>query len=188
MSYDDLANKHLRWWATDKNDPRSGVRLRHLLSFTSGFTEDALGACAHPCIRAQCAGPHAWRPTSAHRPHMYVRPHVRTPARAHATVTCAALNFDFEGCAERLYHKSRNYTAPGTRCAAAPHCTARHCTACRQDVDVPRIYFGHADGERRGLDRIGGQRRKALGETHLQAPSDRHGSLGVRRRRAPRCL
>ena len=43
----------------------------------------------------------------------------------------------------------------------------------------------HADGERRGLDRIGGERRKGLGETRLQAPSDRHRpsaiAVGVRR-------
>ena len=29
------------------------------------------------------------------------------------------------------------------------------------------IFSEHADGERRGLDRIAGQRRKGLGETHL---------------------
>ena len=28
-------------------------------------------------------------------------------------------------------------------------------------------FSAHADGERRGLDRIGGQRRKGLGEAHL---------------------
>ena len=34
----------------------------------------------------------------------------------------------------------------------------------------------HADGERRGRDRIGGQRRKGLGETRRWVPSDRHRS------------
>ena len=33
-----------------------------------------------------------------------------------------------------------------------------------------------ADGERRGSDRTGGQRRKGLGETRLQVPPDRRGS------------
>ena len=37
----------------------------------------------------------------------------------------------------------------------------------------------HADGERRGLDRIGGWHRKGLGETCLQVPSDRHGSSAI---------
>ena len=40
MKYDDLASKHLSWWSTDKADPRSRITLRHLLTFTSGFTED----------------------------------------------------------------------------------------------------------------------------------------------------
>ena len=43
-----------------------------------------------------------------------------------------------------------------------------------------RVYFSdisaHADGERRGLDGIGGQRRKGLGATRLQLPLGRHWS------------
>ena len=38
-------------------------------------------------------------------------------------------------------------------------------------------FSGHADGERRGLDRIGRYHRKGLGGTRLSLPSDRHGSL-----------
>ncbi len=41
MSYDDKANKYLDFWAKDPKDVRSQVTLRHLLSFTSGFTKDA---------------------------------------------------------------------------------------------------------------------------------------------------
>ena len=37
-------------------------------------------------------------------------------------------------------------------------------------------FSAHADGERRGLDRIGGQRRRCLGATRLQVPSARPGS------------
>ena len=40
LSYDDLASKHLKWWATDPRDSRSRVTLRHLLTFTSGFMEE----------------------------------------------------------------------------------------------------------------------------------------------------
>jgi len=45
MSYDDKASKYLKWWATDPSDPRSAITLRHLLSFTSGFDEDAYEIC-----------------------------------------------------------------------------------------------------------------------------------------------
>jgi len=41
LAFDDLASKHLRWWPTDKKDPRSRVRLHHLLSFTSGYSADS---------------------------------------------------------------------------------------------------------------------------------------------------
>ena len=41
MAYDDLASKHLPWWTTAKDDPRSRVRLHHLLSFTSGYSADS---------------------------------------------------------------------------------------------------------------------------------------------------
>ena len=37
-----------------------------------------------------------------------------------------------------------------------------------------------------GLDRVGGERREGLGETRLQVPSERHGSLGGRRRHPPK--
>lgn len=47
LSYDDLASKHLKYWATDPADPRSAVTLRHLLSFTSGFLDDADVPCAN---------------------------------------------------------------------------------------------------------------------------------------------
>ena len=40
LSFDDLASKHLPWWTTDASDSRSRVTLRHLLSFTSGWTAD----------------------------------------------------------------------------------------------------------------------------------------------------
>jgi CubicO group peptidase (beta-lactamase class C family) len=42
LGYDDLASKHLSWWSTDPNDPRSRVTLRHLLSFRSGYTYDGM--------------------------------------------------------------------------------------------------------------------------------------------------
>jgi len=41
MSYDDKPSKYLDWWTKDPKDTRSQVTLRHLLSFTSGYTEDA---------------------------------------------------------------------------------------------------------------------------------------------------
>ena len=41
LAFDDLASKHLPWWTTDAaSDWRSRVTLRHLLSFTSGWTAD----------------------------------------------------------------------------------------------------------------------------------------------------
>ena len=40
-------------------------------------------------------------------------------------------------------------------------------------------FQGHADGERRGLDRIGGQHHKGLSETRPWAPSDRPESLAL---------
>lgn len=40
LAFDDLASKHLPWWTTDASDSRSRVTLRHLLSFTSGWTAD----------------------------------------------------------------------------------------------------------------------------------------------------
>lgn len=41
MSYDDPVNKYLTYWTKDKNDVRSKITLRHLLSFTSGYKKDA---------------------------------------------------------------------------------------------------------------------------------------------------
>jgi hypothetical protein len=41
MSYDDKANKYLKWWPKDPSDVRSEITLRHLLSFTSGFLKDS---------------------------------------------------------------------------------------------------------------------------------------------------
>lgn len=40
LGFDDLASKWLPYWTTDPADPRSRVTLGHLLSFTSGFTDD----------------------------------------------------------------------------------------------------------------------------------------------------
>jgi len=40
MAYDDPVNKYLSWWSKNETDPRSRVTLRHLLSFTSGYTKD----------------------------------------------------------------------------------------------------------------------------------------------------
>jgi len=48
LSYDDKASKHLDFWTTSPLDSRSKVTLRHLLSFTSGFTEDPLQL---PCFK-----------------------------------------------------------------------------------------------------------------------------------------
>lgn len=41
LHWDDLASKHLSWWTTDPKDPRSRIRLKHLLSFTSGYTANS---------------------------------------------------------------------------------------------------------------------------------------------------
>lgn len=45
LSYDDKANKYLKYWATDEQDHRSGVTLRQLLSFTSGLQTDSYLPC-----------------------------------------------------------------------------------------------------------------------------------------------
>lgn len=37
LDLEDLASKHLPWWSTTRDDPRSLVTLRHLLGFTSGL-------------------------------------------------------------------------------------------------------------------------------------------------------
>ena len=42
LDFDDLANKHLSWWSTNADDPRSRVTLRHLLSFRSGYMNDGI--------------------------------------------------------------------------------------------------------------------------------------------------
>eukprot|EP00035_Acanthoeca_spectabilis_P006887 m.130310 g.130310 ORF g.130310 m.130310 type:complete len:184 (+) comp13709_c0_seq1:197-748(+) len=52
LSYDDLASKYLPYWSTEKNDPRSRVTLRSLLSFTSGLLEDHYGFCVPVCKEA----------------------------------------------------------------------------------------------------------------------------------------
>jgi hypothetical protein len=44
LSFDDLASKHLSWWTTNSSDPRSRVKLRHLLSFTSGYYADSMAS------------------------------------------------------------------------------------------------------------------------------------------------
>ena len=44
LSFDDFAHKHLTWWTKKKSDPRSRVRLRHLLSFTSGYSADSIAS------------------------------------------------------------------------------------------------------------------------------------------------
>lgn len=47
MSFDDKANKYLKWWAKDgSGDHRAGVTLRQLLSFTSGLLKDY----EEPCV------------------------------------------------------------------------------------------------------------------------------------------
>jgi len=46
MSFDDRVNKYVTWWAKEDEDPRSKVTLRHLLSFTSGYLDDADVKCA----------------------------------------------------------------------------------------------------------------------------------------------
>jgi hypothetical protein len=45
MAYDDKVNKYVKWWTKDPQDKRSKVTLRHLLSFTSGFTDDSYNEC-----------------------------------------------------------------------------------------------------------------------------------------------
>eukprot|EP00754_Rhynchopus_humris_P036465 Rhum_TRINITY_DN18595_c0_g1::Rhum_TRINITY_DN18595_c0_g1_i1::g.167777::m.167777 len=47
LSFDDKPSKYLKWWTTNPNDTRSAVTLAHLLSFTSGYEEDAEVACAN---------------------------------------------------------------------------------------------------------------------------------------------
>ena len=44
LKWDDLASKHLTWWTKDPKDPRSRVQLKHLLSFTSGYTSDGMAS------------------------------------------------------------------------------------------------------------------------------------------------
>jgi serine-type D-Ala-D-Ala carboxypeptidase/endopeptidase len=47
LSLDDRASKWLPFWATDADDPRSEITLRHLLSFTAGFRAKSFDAsCA----------------------------------------------------------------------------------------------------------------------------------------------
>jgi len=55
MSYDDKANKYLRFWATDPKDPRSHITLRHLLTFTSGYSDDADPGCGKLESFEKCA-------------------------------------------------------------------------------------------------------------------------------------
>jgi len=44
LSFDTKANEVFKWWTQDESDLRSGVTLRQLLSFTSGFySSDAAG-------------------------------------------------------------------------------------------------------------------------------------------------
>lgn len=46
LSYDDKINKYLDWWSTDPKDSRSAITLRHLLTFQSGYMDDASVPCA----------------------------------------------------------------------------------------------------------------------------------------------
>jgi CubicO group peptidase (beta-lactamase class C family) len=51
LTFDTKASSVFEWWTDDTSDPRSGVTLRSLLSFTSGFYwTDADGSSAVPCL------------------------------------------------------------------------------------------------------------------------------------------
>jgi CubicO group peptidase (beta-lactamase class C family) len=45
MKFDDPVNKYLKYWATDEKDVRSKITLRDLMTFTSGYTKDAMVLC-----------------------------------------------------------------------------------------------------------------------------------------------
>ena len=55
------------------------------------------------------------------------------------------------------------------------HRQLKYPEACAADLFLPS-FSAHADGERRGLHRIGGWRPKGLGETRLEVPSVRRGT------------
>ena len=55
-----------------------------------------------------------------------------------------------------------------------------------EKADMFRTFSAHADGKRRGLDRVRGWCWKGVGETRLWLPLDRHEPLGVRCRHARR--
>ena len=44
LRWEDHAHKHLPWWTKNPSDPRSRVRLYHLLSFTSGYSRDGIAS------------------------------------------------------------------------------------------------------------------------------------------------
>ncbi len=49
LSLDDFAHQHLTYWTKEPSDLRSGVRLRHLLGFISGFYSSDAGGDV-PCM------------------------------------------------------------------------------------------------------------------------------------------
>ena len=55
LGLDDPASQHLRWWTDRPEDPRSAVTLRHLLGFTSGYSEASIPAgCAGASFEDCC--------------------------------------------------------------------------------------------------------------------------------------
>lgn len=61
LSFDTHAHEVFTWWSRDKSDPRSGVTLRHLLSFTSGFYWDDASSGNASCL-SSLAGSLLWTP------------------------------------------------------------------------------------------------------------------------------
>ena len=84
-SFDDPVSKYLDYWTTDKNDLRSMVTLRHLLTFTSGF------GGGHPGDEGNTRVAREYRRTrgSSTKP-----PHISA---------CDANNGTIAGCAEAIY-------------------------------------------------------------------------------------
>jgi len=93
MSFDDKVSKWFKWWTTDKNDRRSRVTLRHLLTFTTGFQGGP--EVEPPCINLGSG----MGPINAADP----------------KVLFQRMGYGIEDCAKQIYDRQPHTAEPGSR-------------------------------------------------------------------------
>ena len=94
----------LAWWATDPQDPRSRVTLRHLLSFTSGYYADGL---ASPLCSVGVAAPEQYMACAIS---LYNHSHSygAEPGSTWAYLTCHLVKCDFWHTTLEIYRHAKH--------------------------------------------------------------------------------